>query len=187
MAVDKATSTVQFFLQASNAMRILVALPFLLAAPAFAQDGDYEEYYDGEVLVALVYDYYPVTGSSLQEVQDDMGANGPQGFWAYTAWNVSWTGDCEIRVDLTMTLPALDEDADLYDEEFAEWDRMIAALEEHEFGHGASGIGFAHDIEALGCDVQDVAAVQAPWLQNDIDYDAETNHGIDTGATLSLQ
>lgn len=165
-----------------------LALVMMLMTPctAAAQDDGFEEYYDGDILVAVTYDYYDVTGSSLQEVQDDMGASGPEGFWAYTVWNVSWTGECEIRVDVTMTLPLLDENADLYDEEFAEWDRMIEALEEHEFGHVGSGIGFAHDIEDLSCIVDDVAAVQAPWFQNDIDFDAETNHGINQGATLNL-
>ena len=167
---------------------VVLLAPLVLAiSPAFAQDSNYDEYYDGDVFVAVTYEYYSVTGSSLQEVQDAMGANGPQGFWAYTTWNVSWTGDCTIRVDVTMTLPALDEYADLYDEEFAEWDRMIEALEEHEFGHVGSGIGFAHDIESISCDVPDVAAVQAPWLQNDIDFDVETEHGINQGATLNLQ
>lgn len=165
----------------------LTALACLAAAPVLAQDAEPEEYYDGDVLVSVVYQYYPVTGSSLSEVQDDMAANGPAGHWAYTTWYVNWTGECDVRVDVEMILPELGEDADLYDEEFAEWDRMIVALEEHEFGHVASGIGFAHDVLDLGCVIDDIATVQAPWLQRDIDFDAETNHGINQGATLYIE
>jgi predicted secreted Zn-dependent protease len=163
---------------------LLAAALALCATAATAQDAD--EYYEGDILVINNWVTYEVTGSSLQEISDSMTANGPQGFWALTEWYVSWTGDCELTVESTITMPELSEDADLYDEEYAEWDRMIVALEEHELGHVANGIGFAQDVLDLGCQMDSMEEVRAPWLQADIDFDAETNHGINDGATLYI-
>jgi len=166
----------------------LTALTCACAAQAQEEDeGEYvDEYYEGDVFVSNTYEYYTVSGSSLQDLMDDMAVNGPQGFWALTEWYVSWSADCELRVDSTITMPELSEDADLYEEEYAEWERMIEALEEHELGHVANGVGFAQDVLDLGC-VMDMDSVRAPWIQADIDFDAETQHGVLTGATLYVQ
>ena len=165
-------------------MRLALVLA-LVSTAAAAQDAEVEEYYEGDIYVVNNWVTYEVTGESLQELSDAMTANGPQGFWALTEWYVSWTGDCELTVESTITMPELSEDADLYEEDYAEWDRMIAALEEHERGHVANGIGFAQDMLDTGC-TGDMETVRAPWLQADIDFDAATNHGINDGATLYI-
>ncbi len=164
----------------------VLAVANLVGGTARAQEDNVEEYYEGDILVSNTYAYYTVSGDSLQALMDDMAANGPQGFWALTQWYVTWSADCELRVDSTITMPELSDDADLYEEEYAEWDRMIAALEEHELGHVANGVGFAQDVLDQGCDV-DVDSALAPWTQADIDYDAETQHGVLNGATLYVQ
>jgi len=151
----------------------LVAL-LALAAPALAQD---------DIPVDLTYEYYLVTGSSLDEVEAAMFANGPNGFWAYTTHQVTWDGDCNLTVTATIILPELDENADLYDEEFAEFDRMIEALDAHELGHVDFGIGFAEEVQSLGC-AMDTSAVQEPWLAAEIQYDADTQHGYLDGVYL---
>jgi predicted secreted Zn-dependent protease len=144
-----------------------------LAVPAAAQ----------EITENVVYDSYVVDGRTLSDVADDMAANGPQGFWAYTTWYVNWSAECEITIDAAITLPELAEDNDLsaYDEEtFA---NMLEALDAHEQGHVDFARGFAEEVAAVGCDVPEGAL--DVWLEQERDYDAETNHGETQGVTLN--
>lgn len=145
----------------------------LLHAPAMAQD----------ITENVVYDSYVVDGRTLSDVADDMAANGPNGFWAYTTWYVTWTGDCAITIDGSITLPELAEDNGLssYDEEvFA---TMLEALDAHEQGHIDFARGFAEEMAEAGCDVPDNAI--DPWLEAERAYDVETNHGETEGVTLN--
>ena len=131
----------------------------------------------------ITIDTYEVTGSSLAEVQDAMTSDGPKGFWAYTTWNVSWTGDCETSVTGQITLPELAEDADLTDEEIAEFDRMRDALEAHELEHVGFGVAFAEEVAEAGCPANANEMLE-PWLQQERDFDEETEHGRTQGVYL---
>lgn len=126
---------------------------------------------------------YTVSGSSLDEVMEDMAQRGPQGFWAYTTWNVTWTGGCETSVTAEITMPVLDDDADLSEDEVAEFSRMSEALFDHELGHVEIGLSFAKDIEASDCPA-DFSDLHEYWLQAERDYDSETDHGQNEGVYL---
>ena len=128
-------------------------------------------------------DTYVVSGSDLTEVQDQMSSDGPQGFWAYTTWNVTWTADCETNVTASITLPELDENADLTEDEVAEFDRMHEALQAHELQHVEFGVAFADEVRASDCPSDSDAMLQ-PWLQSERDFDAETEHGRTQGVYL---
>ncbi len=126
---------------------------------------------------------YGVSGGSLAEVQDQMQADGPEGFWAYTTWDATWTGDCETTVTAQITMPELSDDADLTDAQIDEFDRMNAALLDHELGHVQIGLDFADAVAAADCPVN-TDDILAEYVQAGIDYDAETEHGLHQGVTL---
>lgn len=155
-------------------IRHLALATALLATTALAQD---------DIAVDIIYDTYLITGSSLDELEAAMADNGPEGFWAMTEWYVSWTGDCEITLEAWITMPELDADADLSDDDFAEFDRMWEALDAHELAHVDNGMGFATDVEAAGCNV-DVDSMIAPWAEADVQLDADTRHGWTDGVYL---
>ena len=126
---------------------------------------------------------YEVSGADLDAVSADMQQNGPQGYWAYTTWNVTWTPECETSVTADITMPVLADDADLDDDEVAEFERMADALLDHELGHVQVGLDFAQDVAAAGCPA-DVSDLHEYWLQVERDYDAETEHGGNEGVYL---
>jgi predicted secreted Zn-dependent protease len=147
-------------------------------APAIAQADIYDE---AEITVTR----YPVTGASLAEVQDQMNADGPQGFWAHTSWKVVWTADCETTVTAEIILPELQDDADLTEDEAAEFDRMSAALLDHELGHVRIGVDYAEAASDAACPT-DTHALDADFAARELNYDAETDHGRTQGAYLEL-
>lgn len=131
----------------------------------------------------ITVDTYTVSGASLAEVQDQMSSDGPRGFWAYTTWNVTWTAACETTVTASITLPELDDTADLTEDEVAEFDRMRDALSAHELHHVSFGTGFADQVRDAGCPAKSDAILQR-WLQKERDFDAETEHGRTQGVYL---
>lgn len=155
-------------------MTLLAAL--MGAAPASA---------DTEDRADIKWTTYTVTGSNLAEVQDQMSADGPQGYWAFTTWNVTWTGDCETTVTAAITYPELAEDADLYDEEIAEFERMQEALIAHELQHVDFGIEYADEIADNSCPLNSDALLQ-PYLAAERAFDEDTQHGRTTGVYLNL-
>lgn len=153
-------------------LRSAAVLAALAAGPACAQDFPED----------ITYDSYIVDGSTLAEVADDMAANGPRGFWAYTTWQVNWTDSCDVSIEGRITLPELAEDSELSDDDVATFDTMLEALTLHEEGHIDFARGFAADAANAGCDPAD--DVLEDWLQRERDYDAETDHGRTQGVTL---
>jgi hypothetical protein len=114
-----------------------------------------------------------------------MGANGPKGFWAYTTWNVNWTSDCQTSVMASITLPELADDADLDDEEIAEFERMLEALTAHELQHVDFGIEFADEVSTDNCPINSDELLQ-PYLAAERAFDADTEHGRTQGVYLNL-
>lgn len=129
---------------------------------------------------------YFVEGDTLADVQADMDANGPSGFWAYTTWNVNWNGDCETTVTADVTLPRLGPGTNLSDEDVAEFDRMLAALQAHELQHVDIGLAYAADIEDKSCPDNSDAILQ-PYLEQERAFDVETEHGRTQGVYLSTE
>lgn len=154
---------------------VLALIPVIAPGPALA-----DIYDEAEIEVTP----YEVTGASLDEVQEDMEANGPNGFWAYTSWNTRWDGQCNITVTARITMPELAEDAPLSDDDRAEFERMADALLDHELGHVRFGVAFGDEVRAAGCP-RDTKATHQRWLQQERDYDDETGHGLQQGAYLA--
>jgi len=156
-----------------------LAVALLVVAPPPAQAFDFDQ-------TDLTITTYEVDGSDLTEIEQSMTENGPRGFWAYTTWNVTWTGNCELSVVAEIIVPELAEDADLYDEEVAEFDRMSEALLSHELEHVANGVAAADEVESQGCPA-DTTDIFARYNQADIDFDAETEHGFTEGVYLEKE
>ena len=153
------------------------ALLIALTAPAGADTTD-----DADI----TFHSYEVSGETLSEIQDAMGRDGPRGFWAYTTWNVTWTADCQTTVTSDITLPELDPDADLTDDDIAEFNRMAEALLAHELQHVDFGIAFAADVADQGCPANSDDILQ-PYLEAERTFDAETEHGFLQGVSLNTE
>lgn len=147
----------------------------LLATPALAEGID----------VDVTYETYPLSADTLRDLWAEVEAEGPNGYAAWTAWNVNWTAECELSVTATITLPELAADAYLTDVEALEFERMVNALQAHELGHVQMGVGFAEDVQAAGCQGE-TDAIHEDWLAAERAYDGDTNHGQTQGAWLTL-
>ncbi|WP_342078104.1 DUF922 domain-containing protein [Yoonia sp. SS1-5] len=158
-------------------MRIFRLVPFLilpLAAHAQAPLAADE----------LIIKPYTISGSSLAEVEEQLNSKGPHGYWAWAQTRWRWDGNCNMSFRAEITMPRLEDPGRLTAAEQAEWDRMYAALLDHEMGHVTIGRDTALAIKAADCKV-DSQAYDAEFRAAQKAYDARTNHGIDTGATLN--
>jgi predicted secreted Zn-dependent protease len=146
----------------------------LLASPALAQD---------EITAEITYGSYELDGDSLPALQAEMNLEGPYGYPAYTTWYVNWTAACEISVTATIILPDLGPGADLTAADEAAFREMLGNLEDHEENHVDFALGFAREVQAMGCR-GDTAAVHQEWLAEERQYDTTTEHGRTEGAWL---
>jgi predicted secreted Zn-dependent protease len=137
-------------------------------------------------------EYYDVSGSSAQEIRDNLNkshSNG--GLDGHTGWNVSWgsrgadcTLDTRLRVRLPRWLPPADADPAL----ILHWNTYAGSLARHEQGHvQLARQGFAkmqQTLQGSTCAEADAKlnAVLNEMRQADQRYDAETNHGVTQGA-----
>jgi predicted secreted Zn-dependent protease len=159
--------------------------------------------------------YYNVSGDTADEIWTDIITKSPvrqQGkqHVAYTKWQVNWkfwwldNGDtCEISkvetsLDITYTLPKLEQSSFIPDPLLSRWQSYYSALIEHEHGHRDFGIRAAEEIE------NEIAAMGArnscKQLEHDANkigehvirkyslieknYDQSTSHGLSTGAVF---
>jgi predicted secreted Zn-dependent protease len=159
--------------------------------------------------------YYNVSGATADEVWTDIIAKSPvrqhgKQHVAYTRWHVNWKfwwldrGDrCEISkvetsLDVTYTLPRLEQDSPIPEQLLTSWQTYYTALFEHEQGHRDFGIEAAEEIEnsisAMGdrddCKRLEHAAneighsVISKYSRIEKEYDLSTNHGLNTGAVF---
>jgi predicted secreted Zn-dependent protease len=143
----------------------LIACLFALCLPAAAHGVEVDE---------IVYTYEVDEVSEWGLIQQ-MQADGPNGYWAYTEWFVRWTAECEVSVEIVYTLPE-HSDPDAMDWDLREsWDGMLQALTEHEEQHGQHGLNAAAEIEAAEC--WGGQQIIDEWAQEDKIFDADTNHG----------
>ncbi len=146
----------------------------LLASPVLAQD---------EIEAEITYQFYELDSDSLPGLQAEMNLEGPYGYPAYTTWQVNWTAACELSVSATIVLPDLGPDAKLTGEEEAIFREMLDNLEDHEENHVDFALGFAREVQEMGCR-GDTAAVHQEWLAEERQYDRTTEHGRTEGAWL---
>lgn len=129
---------------------------------------------------------YQVAGNTLAEIERSMAERGPNGFWAYTTWNVNWTGGCALTVKAEIIMPELGPDTNLSASDIAEFARMTEALYAHEMLHVENGVAAADEVESQGCPT-DTSDIFATYNQADIDLDAETDHGFTQGVYLDAE
>ena len=123
--------------------------------------------------------YYNVSGSTVSKLRKSMKATGPNGFWAYAEWWVSWNAQCKLRVKITYTMPKIKDRAKTPLSVLKKWDAMLAQLLKHEKQHGQHGINAAQEIEAANC--KNGNAIIKKWAAEDKAYDKRTKHGIKEG------
>ena len=157
-------------------LRLALAL-CALTTPALAQD---------DIAVDITYGTYELDSDTLPDILAEMNLEGPNGFPAYTTWYVSWTAACELSVTATITLPDLGPDADLTPEDEATFRTMLENLEEHERNHVDFGLGYAREVQEMGCQ-GDTATPLQEWLAEERQYDIDTDHGRSEGAWLMTE
>lgn len=142
-----------------------------------------------------------------------MNAKGPHGrdgrrYDGYTRWHVAWRyryrtqdGQCFIdrvatTVDVTFTMPQWANESSGGAELRRRWRQYLAALQQHESGHGRHGAEAAGEIDRgiagltprASCESLGAAAnalghqVIRQYNQRDLDYDRTTDHGRTQGA-----
>ena len=150
------------------AILIILWPSFALAQGLFASD-------------KVVEKTYIVTGESIAQLKASMSRRGPNGYWGYTRYNYRWDGRCNMRFEATVTMPKLKSRDMLSADDLAKWDRMRAALLEHEMGHVEIGRAWAGAIKKAKCRSADVKRIDAEFKGKDADFDRRTQHGRTTG------
>ena len=165
-----------------------------------------------EPIVDTGYVYYPVRSSSQRELLASLNRATPirhegQPFHAYTESRIRWrfwwqeaSRSCsivrvEVLVDVTFTLPRLEDSPAAVHEV---WERWYPKLVSHENGHRDNALAIARRLEegirglpgipdcralerranALGNELID------ELVRIDREYDARTNHGETEGASI---
>jgi len=159
--------------------------------------------------------YYTVSGNTAEDVWADISRKSPvkhngRLHVAYTKWNVNWqfwwlekAESCEITrvktvLDVTYTLPRLEQTAAMPDGLSRRWQKYHAALLDHEQGHSDLGMKAASEIEnAISSMASHTTCKQLEQAANEMgkeiidkyskiekDYDRSTNHGLNTGAVF---
>lgn len=132
--------------------------------------------------ISVVNKTYAVSGKTAKELTDEMRRKGPNGFWAYTRWDIRWTGSCRVTVKVTYTLPKHRKPSVMPSNIRKSWERMRAALVAHEKLHGAHGVSAAQEIAAAGC--KNGNAIIRKYNKADQALDRRTNHGKTQGVVL---
>ena len=133
--------------------------------------------------VTIRTNYYPVQGTTVEQLRTEMNRNGPMGNWAYTNWYVSWSAPCKVTLRVVYTYPRwINRDA--ASASFRQyWDKFMASLQVHEKGHEQNGRNAAPAVDKARCNNSSGAIVQK-WVNQDKIYDATTNHGTTQGAVF---
>jgi predicted secreted Zn-dependent protease len=148
--------------------------------------------------------YYDVGGSTESEIRDQLNVSAPvgkDGFRgdALTTWDIRWTWDgygndsCDLNsvkvtYDIRVQFPRWTPSADVSQKLRTKWNSYIAALTAHEKGHVDNVVAnFPNVVNAIRrgtCSTADARAqdILTAIRQNDLDYDARTNHGATQGA-----
>jgi predicted secreted Zn-dependent protease len=151
------------------------ALLVALASPALSQSA---------IEPDITYDFYELDGDTLPDLVSDMSIEGPNGFPAYTTWQVNWTADCELTVTANITLPDLGPDAYLTADDEASFYTMLENLAWHEMNHVEIGVAYAEAVKAMDCQ-GDTTGLLQEYLAEERQYDIDTEHGRTEGAWLS--
>lgn len=148
--------------------------------------------------------YYNISGSTETELRDQMNALAPTGLDGYrgdalTNWYIRWTWDgygtedCDLRTakatyDIKVTMPRWLPPQEASSALVEKWNAYILALAAHEKGHVDNVIAnlpsVINAIRRADCSTAEARAQEVlnGIRQNDIDFDARTEHGTTQGA-----
>lgn len=163
-----------------------------------------------EVQTYTRYQNYAIQGNSVEELRAamDRNARAVGGHYATTKWNIQWSerwgarnGACGL-LSYTVTLTVVFRMPEWRGAENADpalrdkWYKFRDALQRHEDGHKQMGVQAANQIEGIldnfgtvpDCSQMSAAVNRAgqtvleQYQKKEIQYDAETQHGISQGA-----
>jgi predicted secreted Zn-dependent protease len=188
-------------------MQRLLACFVLLLWLTACTSGPAKTSHDGRPLPTLVpiefpqavVRYYDITGSTEQDLRRQMTARGPEGYDAFTRWNIRWNwpgmgaADCrlkeaEVSYEVTVTFPRWIPTSEAAPELVIKWNRYVRALADHEQLHVDNVVkrfpAVVAAIQNATCLTAETAAQAAlsPIRQFDAQYDLNTDHGRSQGA-----
>lgn len=160
----------------------------------------------------VYYDVAGHTAAKLRHELDAKGPPDSAGhrFDGQTLWRVNWSyryapdghGCRFTRMSTSLTgtivLPRWTDADQASSSLVSQWDQYLVALRRHEDGHYAHGVAARDAIQALGesfhipGDCTEIArifngeanALLARYASQDVDYDRDTDHGKNQGATF---
>ncbi len=153
---------------------------------------------------AETHSNYAVFGSTEQEIRESINQNRNSDYDAFTSWDLTWGyADCNgnglvITLDVDYRLPEWQEPDDADPSVAEAWYTYTKALYCHESGHSEFGIKAALDsyeelstIKTNGdCSLlkaeasERFNAVIDHYVEIEIQYDKDTNHGATQGAVF---
>lgn len=172
----------------------------------------YSVYIMAEPEINIDKKYYYVSGQTAEEIRQDMNTKrlhfGDGSHDAYTKWHVSWkfwwqktNKTCMIKkvktkVEIKSIFPKLLSTSGMNDALICKWKSYKKQLMRHEDSHKDFGINAAIDIEdaiinlssSFSCNKLEAEAnelghnIIERYRQLEINYDHETNYGINKGA-----
>lgn len=155
-------------------------------------------------------EYYSITGDTLPELRSQMQQKGPNGFWAFTRYNISYdyktrqsNNGCllsasNIDIETIITMPKWENILAAPIEMQQDWKTFYDATWLHEQGHKAIGQSMhsrlgrefnqarrqnnCADFTGVLANIYNLADIEAD--SKNVEYDARTNHGVNEGAVL---
>lgn len=190
-------------------LRLTLGCLLLVLCSACASSSESGVYYPGLSIITLD-NHYDITGSSIDELYQEMREKGPPSsghrYYAEARWNIRWSfttvmrmGQCElddieVPMTISITMPQwepVDGDTTLLNQ----WQSFHESLFLHEEGHreiamdsGREIIKTLKSMKAFSCDtLRDEANRKARELFENYNirnrlYDKDTRHGINQGA-----
>ncbi len=126
---------------------------------------------------------YAVDATTAKGLRQQMKERGPKGYWAYTRWDIRWTGGCRVTVKVAYTMPKHKNPSALSPDMRRRFDAMLANLMAHEKQHGQHGIDAAHEIYRANCNGG--MDIIRKYNRMDEAYDRRTKHGQTEGVVLN--
>ncbi|HEY4722749.1 MAG TPA: DUF922 domain-containing protein [Anaerolineae bacterium] len=186
------------------ALRLLFSLMFIAACNALPTTAPALTTLAPDAIPNAAVVYYDVSGSTENELRDQLDALGPVGFDGYkgdstTRWYITWhwpthqDGSCQmdqtvVSYEIKVIFPRWKLTAGVSAQLVARWEQYTAALIEHEKGHvGLVVLNVPKVAEAVkGAQCEAANAVGEMMLaeihKQEGEYDAITNHGAAQGA-----
>lgn len=155
-------------------------------------------------------DYYSIIGSTLSELRSQMQQKGPNGFWAFTRYNISYdyktrqsNNGCllsgsNIDIETTITMPKWKNILAAPIAMQQDWKIFYDATWLHEQGHKAIGQSMhsrlgrefnqarrqknCADFTGVLANIYSLADIEAN--SKNVEYDARTNYGVNEGVVL---